>query len=124
MDLRVDTYLWAIRMYKSRSLASEAIKAGKVKLNGSTVKASHLVKPGEIYTLSIGHNKKILEVVALLEKRSSFEIALKHYKDLSPVPEKSEHLPSVFFKSNIQRERGSGRPSKKERRDLDDMNYF
>lgn len=124
MEVRADTYLWAVRIYKSRSLASEAIKSGKVKLNGDNFKASHLVKPGEVYSLNIGHNKKIIEVLALIEKRGSFEVATKHYKDLSPPPEKSEHLPSVFFKSNIKRERGSGRPSKKERRDLDDLNYF
>ncbi|MCU0360890.1 MAG: RNA-binding S4 domain-containing protein [Bacteroidia bacterium] len=124
MEVRADTFLWAIRMYKSRSLASDAIKGGKVKLNGTTFKPSHLVKPGEVYTLSIGHGKKIIEALALIEKRGSFEQAIKHYKDLSPPPEKTDKLPSVFFKNNVQRERGSGRPSKKDRRDLNDLDYF
>ena len=124
MEVRADTYLWAIRMYKSRSLAAEAIKGGKVKLKGENFKPSHIVKIGEVYSLNIGSNKKIIEVLALLERRPSFEIASKHYKDLSPPPERSEKLPSVFFRTNIKREKGSGRPSKKDRRDLDDLNFF
>ena len=116
MEVRADTYLWAIRMYKSRTLASDAIKGGKVKLNDEALKPSHVVKIGERYSMSIGYNKKIIEVTALLEKRQSFEIA--H----SPVPEKKgEVLPSAFFKVNIKRERGTGRPTKKDRRDIDDF---
>lgn len=122
MEVRADTYLWAIRMYKSRTLASEAIKGGKVKLDGDNFKPSHVVKVGERYTMSIGYDKKIIEVTALIEKRQSFEIAQKHYTDHSPVPEKKgEFFPSVFFKTNIKRERGSGRPTKKDRRDIDGM---
>jgi len=121
MEIRADTYLWAIRMYKSRSLASEAIKGGKVKLNGENFKPSHEVKIGERYTLTIGKNKKIIEVTALIDKRQSFEIAKQHYTDHSPPPEKHEYLPDVFFKPNIRRDKGSGRPTKKDRRDLDDF---
>lgn len=123
-DVRADTYLWAIRMYKSRSLASEAIKNGKVKLNGDSFKASHLVKAGEVYSLNIGRDKKVLEVLSPLSKRGPFSLVSLHYKDLSPPAKTREQLPSAFFKTNIQRERGSGRPSKKERRDLDDLNFF
>lgn len=122
MEVRADTYLWAIRMYKSRTLASEAIKGGKVKLDNQNLKPSHVVKVGERYTMSIGYVKKIIEVTALIEKRQSFEVAQKHYTDHSPEPEKKgEILPSAFFKVNIKRERGSGRPTKKDRRDLDDF---
>jgi ribosome-associated heat shock protein Hsp15 len=119
MEVRADTYLWAVRMYKSRTLASEAIKGGKVKLNDENFKPSHVVKVGERYTMNIGGNKKIIEVTALLEKRQSFEIAQKHYTDHSPAPEKQEHLPSVFFRSNVRREKGLGRPTKKDRRDIE-----
>lgn len=118
MEVRTDTYLWAIRMYKSRTLASEAIKGGKVKLNEQNFKPSHIVKIGERYTLHIGDVKKIIEVSALLEKRQSFEIALKHYIDHSPVQNKEEKLASVFFKTNIKRDKGLGRPTKKDRRDI------
>ncbi len=121
MEVRADTWLWAIRMYKSRTLASEAIKGGKVKLNGQNFKASHIIKIGETFTLSIGSNKKIVEVLALIDKRGSFELALKHYIDHSPKPDKNEILPSAFFKVNIQRDKGSGRPTKKDRRDIEGM---
>jgi ribosome-associated heat shock protein Hsp15 len=121
MEVRADTYLWAIRMYKSRTLASEAIKGGKVKLDGANLKPSHIVKVGETYTLSIGHSKKIIEVTALIEKRGNFELAQKHYIDHSPPPEKGDFIPNAFFSVNIKRERGSGRPTKKDRRDQDEF---
>ena len=118
MEVRADTYLWAIRMYKSRTLASEAIKGGKVKLNADNFKPSHVVKIGERYTLTIGDTKKIIEVTALLEKRGNFELAQKHYTDHSPVQTKQEKLDSAFFTTNIKRDKGSGRPTKKDRRDI------
>lgn len=124
MEVRADTYLWAIRMYKSRTLASDAIKGGKVKLDGQTFKPSHVVKVGERYTMSIGYDKKIIEVTALIEKRQSFEIAQKHYADHSPAPEKNtDFQPSAFF-TNVKRERGSGRPTKKDRRDMEGFGDF
>jgi ribosome-associated heat shock protein Hsp15 len=123
MEVRADTYLWAIRMYKSRSLAADAIKGGKAKLNDDSFKPSHIVKIGERYTLSIGHSKKIIEVTALTDKRGNFETAQKHYTDHSPPPEKSDHLPSVFFKVNVKRDKGAGRPTKKDRRDLNDFGW-
>lgn len=123
MEVRADTYLWAIRMYKSRSLASDAIKGGKVKLNNANFKPAHAVKIGEIYSLSIGDTKKIIEVSALIDRRQSFEIAQKHYNDKSPPLEKKNVMPSAF-KLSIKRERGSGRPTKKDRRDMDELDYF
>jgi ribosome-associated heat shock protein Hsp15 len=120
MEVRADTYLWAIRMYKSRTLASDAIKAGKVKLDNENFKPSHMVKVGERYSMTISTVKKIIEVTALIEKRQNFEIAKQHYIDHSPPAEKKDILPSAFYVS-VQRDRGSGRPTKKDRRDIDDM---
>ena len=121
-SVRLDSYLWAIRMYKSRSLAADAIKSNKVKLNDELVKAAHLVKIGERYTLSFAQGvKKIIEVTGLIDKRQSFEIAKENYIDHSPPIEKLERMPSVFFMPNMQRERGAGRPTKKDRRDMDDF---
>jgi ribosome-associated heat shock protein Hsp15 len=123
MEVRADTYLWAIRMYKSRTLAGEAIKGGKVKLNGSNFKPSHTVRIGEIYTLTISETKKIIEVLNLIEKRGSFEIAKQFYLDKSEPTVKSEKLPSAFFKVNLKRDKGEGRPTKKDRRDLNDFGW-
>jgi ribosome-associated heat shock protein Hsp15 len=121
--VRLDCYLWAIRMYKSRSLASSSIKNNKVKLNGEAVKASRNVKIGDEYTISYsGGVKKIIEVTALIENRQSFEIAQKHYLDKSPPIDKVEKLESLFFIPNIKRDRGAGRPTKKDKRDIDEMN--
>lgn len=124
MEVRADTYLWAIRIYKSRTLASEAIKGGKVKLNGENFKASHLVKIGEHYTCTISSVKKIIEVIDVLDKRQSYEVAKKYYIDHSPPPEKSQTLSSAFFTVNIKRDKGSGRPTKKDRRDIDMLTDF
>lgn len=118
-DIRLDTYLWAIRMFKSRTLASEAIKGGKVKMNDATVKASHTVKVGEVYTITISSDhKKIIEVTALLDKRQSYEIAKQHYIDRSPVMDKKEREEKAFFTMNVQNKKGSGRPTKRDRRNL------
>ena len=118
VEVRIDTYLWAIRMYRSRNIASSAIKGGKVKCNDEKVKPSRVVKEGEIYTMTLGTNKKIIEVVDVTDKRGNFETAKKYYRDLSPPPVKSQKLPPDFFTVSIQREKGSGRPTKKDRRNL------
>jgi ribosome-associated heat shock protein Hsp15 len=122
LELRADTYLWAIRLFKSRTLASEAIKGGKVKLNDEGFKPSHFIKLGEKYTVSIGGGlKKTIEVSGFLEKRASFEIAKNYYIDHSPPIEKQEKMEQAFFKMNVKNEKGSGRPTKKDRRDLEDL---
>jgi ribosome-associated heat shock protein Hsp15 len=121
-EVRLDTYLWAIRMYKSRSLTTDAIKSNKVKLNDELVKPAHIVKIGEHYTLSMSYGvKKIIEVTGLIDKRQSFEIAKENYIDHSPPIEKTEKLDSVFIMPNMKRDRGAGRPTKKDRRDMSDF---
>ena len=118
-DIRVDTYLWAIRIFKTRSLTSDAIKGGKVKLNESNIKSAHIVKIGEIYTVTISSDsKKVIEVVALTDKRGNFETAKKYYTDHSPPMEKTDKQAKAFFTMNLQKEKGSGRPTKKDRRNL------
>ena len=122
--VRLDSYLWAIRMYKSRSMASDAIKSNKVKLNDVVIKPAHLVKIGERYTLSFPQGiKKIVEVTELIDKRQSYEVALKHYIDHSPPLDKTPTLDDVFFNVNLKRDRGSGRPTKKDKRDMTDFGW-
>ena len=118
-DIRIDTYLWAIRIFKTRSLTSDAIKGGKVKLNETNIKPSHLVKIGETYTISVSANyKKIIEVTGLTDKRGNFETAKKYYADHSPPMEKVDKQEKAFFTMNVKQEKGSGRPTKKDRRNL------
>lgn len=118
-DIRVDTYLWAIRIFKTRSLTSDAIKGGKVKLNESNIKPSHIVKIGETYSISVSSDyKKIIEVTGLTDKRGNFETAKKFYADHSPPMEKADKQAKAFFTMNVKNEKGTGRPTKKNRRNL------
>ncbi len=109
-------------MYKSRTLASTAVKAGKVKLNENPVKPSHVVSIGETYIISIGNGqKKIIEVVKLIDKRQAYEVVKECYVDHSPPVEKTEKLENMFFTLNVKQDKGSGRPTKRDRRNLGKM---
>ena len=118
--LRIDKYLWAIRLFKTRSLATEACKAGRVKLNGQNLKPSAVVKPGEVYQVSKGIEKKVIQVVELLHTRVESKIALTKYKDLTPL-EETHAFKSMFHAPSLKRDRGTGRPTKKDRRETDDL---
>jgi ribosome-associated heat shock protein Hsp15 len=119
--LRLDKYLWAIRIYKTRTLASDAIDSGKVRLNGQSVKASKTVAVGDKYEIKTSVRKWIIEVTALLQSRAAYEIAIKHYVDITPEEDKEEIRPldSSFYTG--KRLSKTGRPTKKQRRDLDDL---
>jgi ribosome-associated heat shock protein Hsp15 len=118
--LRIDKYLWAIRLFKTRSLATEACKAGRVKMNGTNVKASVVVKVGDVYQVSKGIEKKVIEVVALSYNRTDSPTALTKYKDITP-EEETHAFKSVFHAPTLKRDRGAGRPTKKDRRETDDL---
>lgn len=118
--LRIDKYLWAIRLFKTRSLATEACKAGRVKLNGQNLKPSAVVKVGDVYQVSKGIEKKVIEVVELLTNRVESKIAVTKYKDITPV-EETHAFKSMFHAPMLRRDRGTGRPTKKDRRETDDL---
>ena len=123
--LRIDKYLWAIRLFKTRSLATDACKAGRVKLNGQNIKPSAIVKVGEVYQVSRGIEKKVIRVVDLLYNRAEFKIASTKYEDITP-EEETHAFKSVFHAPALKRDRGAGRPTKKDRRETDDLidNFF
>ncbi len=118
--LRIDKYLWAIRLYKTRSLATEACKASKVKMESNVLKPAHIVKIGEIYTVHKGIERKVVKVTGLLEKRADAPTAQQHYEDLTPVADINAGS-SVFTTPVLKRDRGTGRPTKRERRDIDKL---
>jgi len=118
--LRIDKYLWAIRIFKTRSLATEACKAGKVKLNGQNIKPSYIVKVGETYQIQKGIERKIIRVSDLLEQRVDAKTAVTYYEDLTPV-EETYGYKSQFHAPVLRRDRGAGRPTKKDRREIDDL---
>lgn len=123
--LRIDKYLWAIRMFKTRSLATDACKAGRVKLNGTNIKPSHEVRTGETYQISKGPERKVILVAGLLENRVDAKKAVDYYQDITPV-EQTTAFKSMFHAPVLKRDRGTGRPTKRDRRETDDLkdNFF
>lgn len=118
--LRIDKYLWAIRIFKTRSLATEACRAGRVKLNGQNVKPSYVVKVGERYTVQKGIERKEILVTGLLERRMDAKTVVQFYEDHTPV-EETHGFKSVFHAPVLKRDRGAGRPTKRDRREIDDL---
>ena len=118
--LRIDKYLWSIRAFKTRTLASDACKAGRVKLDGNNIKPSHEVKVGEIYQISKGLERKVIKVTGLLESRVDAKTAVFFYEDVTPL-EQTTAYKSMFHAPVLTRDRGTGRPTKRDRREIDDL---
>jgi ribosome-associated heat shock protein Hsp15 len=118
--LRIDKYLWSIRAFKTRTLASDACKAGRVKLDGNNIKPSHEVKVGEIYQVSKGLERKVIKVTGLLESRVDAKTAVFFYEDVTPL-EQTTAYKSMFHAPVLTRDRGTGRPTKRDRREIDDL---
>ncbi len=118
--VRVDKWLWAIRLYKSRTLASEACDGGKVKIDGNHLKASKMLSIGDVLHIRHNHGLKIYKVISLIEKRVNASLAAACFEDLSPPEDPSDFIPSAF----AQRDKGMGRPTKKERRNIDDFSSW
>ena len=118
--LRIDKYLWSIRLFKTRSAAALACDKGRVKINGDAVKASRVVKLDDVYEVKTDDKRWVIKVTGLLTHRVAYSEAIKHYEDLTP-PEEKERIAyqAASFHSG-KRLSKIGRPTKKERRDLDD----
>lgn len=119
--LRLDKYLWSIRVFKSRSMATEAIEKGRVKLNGESIKASRNVVIGDIYEARTEHKNWILKVTQLLDGRLAYAEAIKYYEDLTPVEELERVKQVAATFQTGKRLSKIGRPTKKNRRDLGDF---
>lgn len=111
--VRLDAWLWSVRIYKTRSAATTACRAGHVRLNGEPVKASQNVVAGDRIRVRKDGFDRDLEVTGLLSKRVSAPLAAKCYIDHTP-PRERLVIPQVPI-----RERGAGRPTKKDRREMD-----
>lgn len=115
---RIDKYLWAIRAYKTRSEAADACKGNKVKVDGVTVKPSRLVKVGEKIEFRKGAIQFTYRVKALIENRVGAKLVPDYAENLTPqseIDKMKAPVETVF----LSRDRGAGRPTKKERRDID-----
>jgi ribosome-associated heat shock protein Hsp15 len=119
--LRVDKYLWAVRIFKTRSQAAEACDKGKVKLNGDNVKAARSVKVMDEYEIKTEHRKWVIQVAGLLHSRKAFSEAVNYYIDKTPLVdlEVAKQATSSFHTG--KRLSKIGRPTKKQKRDLDEF---
>jgi ribosome-associated heat shock protein Hsp15 len=119
--LRIDKYLWAIRIFKTRSIAADACNNGKVKCRGVNVKASKTVNVGEQYEVKTEAKKWLVEVSGLLHSRVQFSEAAKYYIDLTPEEQKEKIQTTSFVFNTGKRKSKKGRPTKKEKRNLDEF---
>ena len=120
--LRIDKYLWAIRIFKTRTQAADAIDAHKVKCNGSDIKPSKQVVVGDVYEIKTEARKWVIQVTALLANRVQFSEAIQHYADLTPEEELTTKKDKpVFIDYTGKRQSKQGRPTKKNRRELDNL---
>ena len=119
--LRLDKYLWSIRVFKSRSMATEAIDKGRVKLNGENIKASRNVVIGDVYEARTEHKNWVLKVTQLLDGRLAYAEAIKYYEDLTPVEELERVRQVAATFQTGKRLSKIGRPTKKNRRELGDF---
>lgn len=119
-EARIDKWLWAARIFKTRSIASDACKKGKISVNGTPVKPSITVKSGDVISVRkspITYSFKLLQPI---EKRVGAKLIPEIYQDMTPA-EEYERLELSRISGFVGRARGTGRPTKKERRELDNF---
>ena len=117
-EVRVDKWLWAVRLYKTRTLATEACKAGKVKIAGQPIKASRVLKIGDEIEVHLGSLNKTVKVKELLHNRVGPKLVEQYLIDLTPI-EEYERLELIREFNYEKRPRGTGRPTKLDRRQIE-----
>ena len=128
MEVRVDKYLWAMRIYKTRSIATDACKCGRVKMNGVEVTPSRMFHVGDIFTVRKGPITYTYRILQLWGNRLGAKMVPEYLQDITP-KEQLELLELARYAAQSGRDRGTGRPTKKDRRDIeqffsDDYNYL
>jgi ribosome-associated heat shock protein Hsp15 len=119
-EVRIDKWLWAVRLYKTRTVAAEACKAGHVKVGGQPIKPSRDIRLGETIEAKTGEITRTVRVLGLVEQRIGAKLVSQYLEDLTPASEYEKlRLPS--FRPLFWRPKGSGRPSKKQRRDWESL---
>lgn len=121
-EVRIDKWLWAVRLFKTRSLAAQACAAGHVQINGQRVKPARSVHPGEQIEALVGEVRRTVRVRELLDRRVGASLVPQYLEDLTPAAERERartpHLEPLFH-----RPKGTGRPTKRERRLLDRVGF-
>ncbi len=116
--VRIDKWLWAVRFYKTRTQSAEACKGGKVKMNGVNMKPSREVKVGDIIELHHNYIRRTVKVKVAAKNRVSAKLVPDLMEDLTPA-EEFEKLEMMKQLNQEKRDRGTGRPTKKDRRTID-----
>lgn len=122
-NLRIDKWLWATRVYKTRSIATNACKNKQVSINGVFVKPSRIVQVGDEVDVKKPPIIRKYKVLGLLSQRQSAKVVVDYIEDITPESE-IEQLKIMRFHKTAYREPGTGRPTKKDRRNLEDFGYL
>jgi len=121
-SVRIDKWLWSVRLYKSRSLATEACHAGHVKIGGKSVKPSRDVRAGETIAVFAGRVLRTVKVLAVLDQRVGARLVSQFLEDLT-APEEYARAREEALEARVRFPTGFGRPTKKQRRQLDRLIY-
>ena len=125
-EVRIDKYLWSIRVFKTRSEATDACKGGKIRVNGSDTKPSKMVKVGDTVVARKGAVTYTYKVLDLIDKRQGPKLVPNYAENLTP-PEELAKLRAPVETFFLKRDRGAGRPTKKDRRQMealwDDLSF-
>ena len=116
-NVRIDKWLWMVRLFKTRSMATDACNAGKVKMDGNNLKPSKNIKENEIYVVRIGQLEKTVQVLGSPKSRVGAPLVPQFYTDLTP-PEEYERVKMLSMRFE-HRDRGEGRPTKRDRRQIE-----
>lgn len=117
-SIRIDKFLWAVRLYKTRSIAADALKRGKVSMGGQQVKSSRVVKIGDVIAIKVPAATRSFEVLQIPRSRMGAKLVKDHIREVTP-KDQQDLLEMYHLQMSMQRQKGLGRPTKKERRDME-----
>lgn len=120
-SVRIDKFLWAVRLFKTRSIAAEACKKGRVTVDNQPVKSSRQIRRNDEISIKVPPAVKTFRVLDLSEKRMAAKLVPDYIEDITP-KEELDMLEMARMTQKMNRPKGTGRPTKKDRRDLDNLN--
>ena len=119
-DIRIDKFVWAVRLYKTRSVGAEAVKTGQVLLNDNPIKPAQVVVAGDILKVKRNPIWRKYKIKGLLKNRVGAKLVEQYIEDITD-PEEIEKLEMMKLMPGYDRQKGAGRPTKKDRRDIDKL---
>ncbi len=120
-NIRIDKFLWAVRLFKTRTIATEACKKGKVLINGEKVKASRAIMLNDVITINRAPIDYTYKVIAMLKNRVGAKLVADYITDITPQSELDKLEEIKMSKVEYYRPKGTGRPTKRDRRLLDEI---